>query len=125
MNLDDYLAEARTGLARVEPADLWTEVARGAILIDTRTKEQRDRDGELQGALVIGLNQLEWRVAPSSPWKTVDISPGQRVILVCDQGYSSSLAADRLRRLDVPGATDLIDGFKGLMAAGLTDPGQG
>jgi rhodanese-related sulfurtransferase len=78
--------------------------------------DQRQRDGELPGALVIDRNVLEWRLAPSSPSRVVEVDRHQRVILVCNEGYCSSLAAATLQDLGIPGATDLIGGFQAWMA---------
>ncbi len=97
---------------RVAPVDLEREVATGALLVDIRPIEQRDRDGELPGALVIDRNVLEWRLAPSSDAKVVDIAENQKVIVVCNQGFQSTLAAANLRELGVDGATDLIGGYE-------------
>jgi rhodanese-related sulfurtransferase len=82
----------------------------GALLVDVRTYKQRQRDGELPGASLIDLTVLEWRLAPSSPHRTFELTKEQRVIVVCNQGFSSSLAAARLRDLGV-NATDLEGGF--------------
>ena len=116
--LPELLAAARDRLDRVAPGDLTAEMEAGAIIVDTRDSALRADQGELPGALVINLTVLEWRLAPSSPNRTVDLAPGQKVILVCSEGYSSSLAAARLRDLGVERATDLIGGFKAW--AGLT-----
>ncbi len=119
--MDEYLAEARAGLQRVAAVELWDLVDQGALLVDIRPVDQRERDGELPRATVIGMNVLEWRLAPSSPDRVIDLDAGQKVILVCDQGYSSSLAAARLQRLVIPGATDLVDGFQALLRAGIVE----
>lgn len=116
--LPELLAAARDRLDRVAPGDLTAEMEAGAIIVDTRDSALRADQGELPGALVIDLTVLEWRFAPSSPSRTVDLAPGQKVILVCSEGYSSSLAAARLQDLGVERATDLIGGFKAW--AGLT-----
>jgi rhodanese-related sulfurtransferase len=116
--LPELLAAARDRLDRVAPGDLTAEMEAGAIIVDTRDSALRADQGELPGALVINLTVLEWRLAPSSPNRTVDLAPGQKVILVCSEGYSSSLAAARLQDLGVERATDLIGGFKAW--AGLT-----
>jgi rhodanese-related sulfurtransferase len=107
------LASARTGLARVQPEDLASEIAAGALVVDTRPAEQRHRDGELPGALVIDRNVLEWRLDPTCPDRIREVSDaGRRIIVVCDQGYSSSLAAATLRQLGLHRATDLVGGFQ-------------
>ena len=108
-------AEARAKLDRVRAEDLSDEVARGAILIDARPIEERHRDGDLEGAIVIDRNVLEWRLAPSSEHRIVDVEAEQRVIVVCTDGYQSSLAAANLQRLGLLGATDLIGGYRALI----------
>lgn len=113
--IDELLAEARAKLDRVRAEDLSDEVARGAILIDARPIEERQRDGDLEGAIVIDRNVLEWRLAPSSEHRIVDVEPEQRVIVVCTDGYQSSLAAANLQRLGLLGATDLIGGYRALI----------
>lgn len=103
---------------RVEPGRLRDEIASGALVVDTRLAEQRHRDGELPGAVVIDRNVLEWRLDPTSPDRIADADDAdRRIIIVCDQGYSSSLAADSLRRLGLRRATDLIGGFQAWKAA--------
>ena len=113
--IDELLAEARAKLDRVRAEDLSDEVATGAILIDARPIEERQRDGDLEGAIVIDRNVLEWRLAPSSENRIVDVEPEQRVIVVCTDGYQSSLAAANLQRLGLLGATDLIGGYRALI----------
>lgn len=115
VTIDELLADARARLDRVDANDFESEVADGAIVVDIRPTEQRQRDGEFDGALVIDRNVLEWRLAPSSRWRTVTPETGQKVIIVCTDGYSSSLAAAALRELGVDGATDLVGGYRALM----------
>lgn len=110
--IDALLARARDRLDRVSPSDLVSAVRDGAIVVDVRDTAQRLEQGELPGAHVIDLTVLEWRLAPSSDSRSIDVSPNQKVILVCSEGYSSSLAAVRLQKLGVSGATDLEGGFK-------------
>jgi rhodanese-related sulfurtransferase len=115
--IDRLLTDARSGLDRVRPGDLAAEVAVGALVVDTRPVEQRRRDGELPGALVIDRNVLEWRLDPTSPHHIPEVSdPGRRVIVVCNEGFSSSLAAFTLRRLGLRRATDLEGGFQAWLA---------
>jgi rhodanese-related sulfurtransferase len=111
--IDALLEEVHSGLDRVEPADLAAEVAAGALVIDTRPIEQRQRDGEVHGALIIDRNVLEWRLDPTCPHHIAEAdSANLRMIIVCDEGYSSSLAAASLRQLGIERATDLIGGFQ-------------
>jgi rhodanese-related sulfurtransferase len=115
--VDRLLAAARSALDRVSPVDLVAETAAGALVIDIRPVEQRERDGVLPGAVVVDRNVLEWRLDPSSPFHIPEItSAGQRVIIVCNEGYSSSLAAATLSQLGLLRATDLVGGFQALAA---------
>jgi rhodanese-related sulfurtransferase len=111
--IDRILAYARAGLDRVEARDLDPEMAAGALVVDTRPVEQRERDGELPGALVVDRNVLEWRLDPTSPDRTPEATDvGRRVIVVCNEGYSSSLAAATLQQLGLQRATDLVGGYQ-------------
>ena len=111
--IDDLVDEARRGQDRVEPVDLAKEMAAGALVVDTRPADQRERDGELPGAVVIDRNVLEWRLDPTSPHRIPESNdPDRRIIIVCNEGYSSSLAAATLRQLGLHRATDLIGGFQ-------------
>ena len=115
-SVDQLVAIARSGLRRVEPADYDRLVAEGALVVDVRPLEIRQAEGDLPDAtLVIGLNVLEWRLAPDSPYRIVDVGPDQVVVLVCQQGFSSSLAAFRLQQVGIPRATDLVGGHQALM----------
>ena len=111
--IDELLARARSGLDRVQPEHLGEEIAGGALIIDIRPADQRQRDGELPGAILIDRNVLEWRLDPTSPHR-LPIATGHdvRLILVCNEGYSSSLAAATLQGLGLQRATDLVGGFK-------------
>ncbi len=111
--IEMLLAQARSGLDRVEPEQLDDEVANGAIVVDVRPVEQRERDGDLPGAVVIDRNVLEWRLDPSSTHRLpVADSLDARVVVVCNEGYSSSLAAKTLQDLGLERATDLVGGFQ-------------
>ena len=112
--INAFLARARAGLDRVEPERLADEVAAGAIMIDIRPLEQRQRDGELPGAIIIDRNVIGW-LDPTSPDRlAIAVDAGIRYVLVCNEGYSSSLAAATLRELGLRGATDLVGGFQAL-----------
>lgn len=94
----------------------------GTKLIDTRTLEQRLADGVIPGAIEVGLNFLEWRCDPTSPDRDArlgEITHDSRLIILCDQGYSSSLAAARLQALGLHKTTDVDGGFKAWRAGGL------
>ncbi|MFC8037993.1 rhodanese-like domain-containing protein [Paenarthrobacter sp. NPDC057355] len=113
LTIDQLLAESRTSLERVNPSDLDRVMEDGALVVDTRPVEQRDRDGALPGAVVIDRNVLEWRLDPSSPHRIPGAGDAtRRILIVCNEGYSSSLAAHTLQRLGLPHATDLIGGFQ-------------
>ncbi len=120
--VDVLLAEARSGLDRVQAADLQAEFDAGALVVDLRPVDQRQRDGELAGALVVPRNALEWRLDPSSPHCLPEADAERRVILVCDEGYQSSLAAATLQRLGVHRATDLVGGYQALLTLGAEGP---
>ena len=111
ISVDELLQRARAVLDRIPAEDLERELEAGALLVDIRPIEQRERDGELPGAMAVDRNVLEWRLAPSSEWKVVDVEDGQRVIVVCTDGYQSSLAAANLQELGLSGATDVEGGF--------------
>lgn len=110
--VDRMLAAARAGLDRVDPGELAREMEAGALVVDIRPVEQRSRDGEMPGALVIDRNVLEWRLDPTSPSCLPEADADRRVVLVCNEGYSSSLAARSLRDLGLSRATDLVGGFQ-------------
>ena len=110
--VDRLLAEARKGLDRVAPEDLAAEVAAGALLVDTRPAANREQEGPLPGAVVIERIHLEWRLDPTSPDRIPEAASDRRVVVVCNEGYSSSLAASTLRRLGVHRATDLAGGYR-------------
>jgi rhodanese-related sulfurtransferase len=111
--IDVLLEDARRGMDRVQAADLASELAAGALVIDTRPIDQRNRDGDLPGALIIDRNVLEWRLDPTCPHHIPEASDADvRVIVVCNEGYSSSLAAATLRHLGLVHATDLMGVFQ-------------
>jgi len=114
--IDALLAAARAQLDRVDPADLAAERAAGALVVDTRPIAQRAADGDLPGAVVIDRNVLEWRLDPTSPHRIVELSDARRrVIIVCNEGFSSSLAAATLRQLGLVRATDMVGGYQAWM----------
>ena len=112
-SIDDVLAAARSRLDRIQPNSLERERLGGALIIDTRPVEQRSRDGELPGAIVIDRNVLEWRLDPASEHRIAEVSGyDTRIVIVCNEGYSSSLAAVQLQDLGLHGATDLVGGYQ-------------
>lgn len=112
---------------RLEPQQAALERAQGALLVDTRTAGQRAAQGEIPGAVVIDRTVLEWRLDPTSPWRIAEAGDHRvRIILLCSEGYSSSLAAASLLDLGLINATDVIGGFTAWKDAGLpTTPGGG
>ena len=118
--VEQLLEEARARLRRLSPADAADALAAGALVVDTRPAAQREREGEMPGALVIERNVLEWRLDPASPDRVPDVTGyDQVVVVVCSEGYSSSLAAAALQDLGYRDATDLAGGFRAWKAAGL------
>jgi len=118
--VDDLLARARARLRRLEPADAAAAVARGALLVDIRPAWQRADEGEIPGALLIERNHLEWRLDPSSDARIPEaVDHDVEIIVVCSEGYSSSLAAASLHDLGLHRATDLVGGFVAWRAAGF------
>jgi rhodanese-related sulfurtransferase len=121
MTINDLLAAARERLERVRPADVTVAVEQGATLVDIRSEDQRRADGVIPGALFCPRNALEWRIDPASGHGD-SLGGGdldRRLILVCHEGFQSSLAAATLQDLGFARATDLIGGFQAWKAAGL------
>jgi rhodanese-related sulfurtransferase len=125
-----HLERMRGTVPRVTPAQALKEWHEGALLIDTRTFEQRRVQGDVPGALRIDRTVLEWRLDPTGPWCIPDVEgPDTRIIVMCGQGFSSSLAAASLRAIGLRRATDIEGGFEAWRDAGLpvtsfTDPGD-
>ena len=119
-SIDELLDAARARLHRLSPEECADAVTRGALLVDTRPLAQRRADGEIPGALVIERNVLEWRLDPNSVTRIPEADGYDReVIIVCNEGYSSSLAAATLHDLGLHRATDVVGGFQAWRAAGL------
>ena len=118
--IEELLAQSRETLARVEPHAAREAMRAGALMIDIRSEPQRAADGIVPGAVWFARNVLEWRCDPSC--ESYDDRVGgleRRVIVMCDAGYASSLAAETLQQLGFSGATDLVGGFQAWRAAGL------
>ncbi len=115
--VDAWLTGARARLDRVQPQDLAQEIADGAIVIDTRDSADREAEGALPGAVIVTRNVLEWRMSPSRPTRLEGITADSRVIIVCNDGFSSSIAAASLQDLGLPRATDLVGGYRAWRAA--------
>ena len=118
--IDEVLAAARARLHRLTPAEAAATVRAGATLVDTRDGDLRSRDGRIQGSVHVPLSVLEWRVDPTSGHQSPELAGREdRLILICHEGYSSSLAAVRLHDLGFANATDVAGGFVAWAAAGL------
>ncbi len=118
--IDELLAEARAGLARVGPQETRDAIRGGALLLDIRSESQRAADGVVPDAVWFPRNVLEWRCDPSCDARDERVGGLERhVIVMCDEGYQSSLAAAILQQLGFAGATDLVGGFQAWRAAGL------
>ncbi len=104
---------ARRRIVRTAPKDLAAVMEAGGLVVDIRPAAQRAAEGELPGALVVERNVLEWRLDPNGPHRRPEVTGfHQRVVVVCSEGYASSLAADSLRALGYARATDLIGGYQ-------------
>jgi rhodanese-related sulfurtransferase len=115
--IEQMLAQARSRLVRLEPAEAAAAAAAGALLVDIRPAAQRAAEGGIRGALVIERNVLEWRLDPTSGSSLPQASYDRPVIVFCSEGYTSSLAAASLRELGLD-ATDVVGGFHAWAAAG-------
>ncbi len=120
--IDDLLRDARSRLVRLEPDDALAAQQTGALLIDTRSADERQREGVIPGALHIPLSVLEWRLDPAAnqAFHNPHVEGlDQPLVLVCAHGYSTSLAAARLQQLGFGRATDVVGGFTAWRDAGL------
>jgi rhodanese-related sulfurtransferase len=118
--IEGLLSESRARLDRLAPRDADAAMASGALLVDIRSESQRDADGVVPRSLVIARNVLEWRLDPASGHQHPSVGGLDRqVILMCDEGYQSSLAAATLQTLGFVRATDVVGGFQGWRDAGL------
>jgi rhodanese-related sulfurtransferase len=118
--ISEVLEQARSRLDRLGPAEAWVAMRDGALLVDIRPQAQRAAEGEVPGALIIERNVLEWRLDPASDARLPEAgSYDLRVIVMCSEGYTSSLAAAALQDLGLAAATDLDGGFQAWARAGL------
>jgi rhodanese-related sulfurtransferase len=118
-SIDDLLRDARSRLIRLSPAEAFEAQRAGAVLVDIRPSENREAEGELPGAVVIERTLLEWRLDPASDARLPIASYDLYAVVVCNEGYSSSLAAATLQDLGIHRATDLDGGYRAWKAAGL------
>ena len=115
--LDNLLADARSKIERLEPAEAWAAAGDGALIVDTRVDRSA---GIVPGSLHVPLSVLQWRVAPDSDWRNPHVGGLEtHLILICDHGESSSLAAASLRELGFARAGDVVGGFEAWLDAGL------
>ncbi|MCX4819790.1 rhodanese-like domain-containing protein [Streptomyces sp. NBC_01142] len=118
--IDALLERVREDLDRVEPKEAFDAAADGALLVDIRYAALRERDGLIPDALVVERNELEWRLDPQGSHRAPEaVGHDLRVVVICNEGYASSLAAVSLRQLGLHRATDLVGGFQAWKAAGL------
>lgn len=124
--VDAILADCRSRITRVTPAEAHRIQAAGGLLVDIRSTELRTAHGAVPGAVVIDRNALEWRLDPSGPHRHPDVGPpGRPVVVFCQEGYASSLAVESLCRLGVPEVSDLEGGYDAWKAAGLPVHSEG
>lgn len=118
--INDLLARAREGLERLEPEEALEAQRAGALIVDTRSREDCVREGMIPGSLHVPRTVLEWRLDPESPHRNPQASDvGRHVIVVCAHGYSSSLAAATLQQLGFANATDVVGGYTAWKQRGL------
>ncbi len=118
--IDELLERVREGLDRIGPQETYDAAAAGALLVDIRYAALRERDGLIPGALVVERNELEWRLDPQGSHRAPEATGHDlRVVVICNEGYASSLAAASLRQLGLHRATDLVGGFQAWRSAGL------
>lgn len=123
-SIDEILAAARGRLERLEPGPAHAETLDGALLVDIRPAAQRTAEGEVPGALIVERNVLEWRLDPTSGARLPQATGHDlRVIVLCSEGYTSSLAAASLHDLGLTRATDVVGGFQAWRTAGLPTTG--
>ncbi|MGW2842172.1 rhodanese-like domain-containing protein [Streptomyces sp. NPDC001493] len=120
VGIDEFLERVRKGFERIGPEKAAAEAAGGALLVDIRYAALRERDGLIPGALVVERNELEWRLDPWGSHRAEQaVGHDLRIVIVCNEGYASSLAVSSLHQLGLTRATDLIGGFQAWRAAGL------
>jgi rhodanese-related sulfurtransferase len=124
VTVDQLLSTARSRLDRLTPAEAHAAARRGAVIVDIRSDSQRERDGLVPGARRVPRNVLEWRCDPASEHRDPALArPDAHIVLLCDEGYQSSLAAATLQQLGIRRATDVEGGFQAWRAEGLpVDP---
>jgi rhodanese-related sulfurtransferase len=121
VGIDELLERLRSGYERIGPHEAYSAARAGqALLVDIRYAALRERDGLIPGALVVERNELEWRLDPHGSHRLPEAtSHDLRAVVICNEGYASTLAADSLHRLGLHRATDLTGGFQAWKRAGL------
>ena len=119
MSAEDLLAAARSELDRATPEQTVALMESGALVVDIRPHANRAAEGEIPGSVPVERIVLEWRLDPAGSHRLPGFTAETPVVVVCNEGYASSLAARDLRRLGVREATDLVGGFRAWAAAGL------
>ncbi|WSX57783.1 rhodanese-like domain-containing protein [Streptomyces sp. NBC_00986] len=121
LGIDELLERVRAGYDRIEAQAAYDAARDGdALLVDIRYAALRDHDGLIPGALVVERNELEWRLDPRGSHRAPEATGHDvRVVVICNEGYASTLAAASLHRLGLHRATDLVGGFQAWKAAGL------
>ena len=118
--IDGLLADARARIRRWSPAELAEAVAGGAVVVDIRSGDERVRNGIVPGSVHVPRSVLEWRLDPGSGWPNPRLADRElELILLCAEGFSSSLAAASLVDLGFERAGDLVGGFTAWRDAGL------
>ncbi|WP_396788194.1 rhodanese-like domain-containing protein [Microbispora sp. H10949] len=125
-SIDEILADSRRRLRRLTPQEAYGRVREGALLVDIRPAAQRAAEGEVPGALIVERNVLEWRFDPAQDARLPEATGYDvEVIVICSEGYTSSLAAASLHDLGLTRSTDVVGGFVAWRAAGLPATGGG
>ncbi|WP_180686044.1 rhodanese-like domain-containing protein [Streptomyces gossypiisoli] len=121
VGIDELLERVRDGYVRIDPREAYEAARSGeALLVDIRYEALRERDGVIPGALIVERNELEWRLDPHGSHRLPEAtSHDLRVVVICNEGYASSLAVESLHRLGLHRATDLEGGFQAWRGAGL------
>ncbi|MCP2246949.1 rhodanese-like domain-containing protein [Lentzea aerocolonigenes] len=115
--VDTILEEARSHLKRLEPHELHR--LEDALVVDIRPHHNRLAEGEIENSVVVERIVLEWRLDPAGEWRLPGFTADTTVVVVCNEGWASSLAARDLQRIGLPNATDLVGGYRAWRAAGL------
>ncbi|WP_327740273.1 rhodanese-like domain-containing protein [Streptomyces nojiriensis] len=120
IGIDELLERVRAGYTRVDAREAYAASRAGALLVDIRYQALRERDGLIPGALVVERNELEWRLDPRGSHRLPEAtSHDLQVVVICNEGYASSLAAASLHALGLHRATDLTGGFQSWKSTGL------